>query len=152
MGRAVVGITVVCALAVVAVFAGTYAAAVAPRPPTISRDDAVAAALRQLPHNGIGFGVVNAQLEPDSTHFRYTGANGSGFSQDGVTQCLILPPTPFRFACRKYPVWVVELQGPSCQATIAINGYSGRFGGAGTDGCDIVPNDLPAPWFSASWE
>lgn len=150
MSRAFGGLTAVCALAAVAVFAGTYAQAAAPV--TISRADAVAAALRQLPHNGTGFDVVNTQLEPDSTHFAYSGASGSTLSQDGVRQCLIVFPLPFRFACRPYPVWVVELHGPACRATIAVNGYSGRFGGAGTDGCEIVPEDLPPPWFVPSWE
>lgn len=152
MGRALGGFTVVCALAAVALFAGAHAQAAAPLPATISRADAVAAALRQVPHNGVGFDVVNTQLEPASTHLEYSGANGSSFREDGVRQCLIVPPLPFQFACRPYPVWVVELQGPSCHATIAINGYTGRFGGAGTDGCDIVPEDLPAPWFVPSWQ
>ena len=86
--------------------------------------------------------------------FNFINANGSGvFSEDGVQECLIVPPFPIRFGCRPYPVWVIELSGPSCQATIAINARSGRFGGAGTDGCDIVPEAGPPPMmFVAEWE
>ncbi len=107
-----------------------------------------------LPNSGSGYEVLRTELEPNSTHFNFTNANGSGgFGQDGVQECLIVPPFPIRFGCRPFPVWVIELSGPSCQATIAINARSGQFGGAGTDGCDIVPEAGPPPMmFVAEWE
>jgi ABC-type cobalt transport system substrate-binding protein len=46
----------------------------------------------------------------------------------------------------------VELKSPSCNVTVAVNGHTGRFGGAGTDGCDLVPQAAPANWFVPFWE
>ena len=154
MGRRAAFVTVAAfcvALPLGAVVTASASTTVA-RPATISRDQAVAAALAQLPGHGAGYQVLKTELEPDSRHFTFTGIDGSGFGQDSVEQCLIIPPLPVRFACRPFPVWVVEVRSTSCNATIAINGYSGRFGGAGTDSCEIVPVESPAPWFVPSWE
>ena len=148
----VAAVTVV--LAVTAVSLTTAGAAAALPRTQISKADAIADARKVLPNSGSGYEVLKTELESNSTHFNFTSANGSGvFSEDGVQECLIVPPFPIRFGCGPYPVWVIELSGPSCQATIAINARSGRFGGAGTDGCDIVPEAGPPPMmFVAEWE
>lgn len=150
---ALVAVAAVCVCLPLGAFATIYATtSVSDRPQTISRDQAVAAALKDLPDNGAGYEVVKTELEPNSTHFQFTGVDGSSLGEDGVQECVIIPPLPLRWGCRPYPVWVIEVRGKSCEATISINGFSGRFGGAGTDGCDIAPTDSPAPWFVASWE
>ena len=147
-------------LAVIAAVSVTTAEAAASLPQTqISQADAIADARKVLPNDGSGYDVLKTELEPNSTHFTFTDANGSGtFGQEGVQECVIVPPFPMRFGCRPYGVWVIELSGPSCQATIAINARSGRFsgawgaGGAG-GGCDIVPEAGPPPvMFVAEWE
>jgi hypothetical protein len=145
---------VIVVLAAIAVSLTTAWAAIALPRTQISQADAIADARKVLPNNGSGYEVLKTELEPNSTHFNFTSANSSGgFSEDAVEECLIVPPLPIRFGCRPYPVWVIELSGPSCQATIAINARSGRFGGAGTDGCDIVPEPGPPPiMFVAQWE
>ena len=150
---AVVAVAVLIALATPAVIAGvTYAAAMSAPSTAISADQAVADARKQLPNDGSGYEVVKTQLEPDSRQFDFSGVDGSRFSESSVEECVIIPPLPLRLGCRPYPVWVVELRSDSCAATIAINGYSGRFGGAGTNGCDIVPEAGSSPWFVATWE
>ena len=132
----------------------SVAAAEAQPQKAISREDAISDARKALPNNGSGYDVLKTELEPDSTHFNFTNANGSGsFGEDGVQECLIIPPIPIVFGCRPYPVWVIELAGPSCEATIAINAYSGRFGGGATDGCDLVPEvGAPPVMFVARWQ
>ena len=150
---AAVAVAVFCAVAVPAVVAGvTYSAAMSAPSTAISEAQAVADAKKQLPNDGAGYEVQKAQLEPDSRRFDFTGVDGSAFSESSVQECVIIPPLPLRLGCRPYPVWVIELRSDSCEATIAINGYSGRFGGAGTNGCDIVPEADFAPWFVATWE
>ena len=152
--RRIVFAAVTVVLAVTAVSLTTAGAAAALPRTQISKADAIADARKVLPNSGSGYEVLKTELESNSTHFNFINANGSGvFSEDGVQECLIVPPFPIRFGCRPYPVWVIELSGPSCQATIAINARSGRFGGAGTDGCDIVPEAGPPPMmFVAEWE
>jgi hypothetical protein len=145
---------VIVVVAVIGVSLTTLGVAAAQPRTQISQADAIADARKVLPNSGSGYEVLKTELESNSTHFNFTNANGSGgFGEDGVQECLIVPPFPIRFGCRPYPVWVIELSGPSCQATIAINARSGRFGGAGTDGCDIVPEPRPPPMmFVAEWE
>ena len=125
------------------------------RPQTmISKADAIAVARSALPDNGSGYDVLKTELEPSSAHFTFTDADGMGsLGEDGVTECVVVPPFPIRLGCRPYPVWVIQLSGPSCEATIAINAFSGRFGGAGTAGCEVVPFAGPEPvMFVAEWD
>jgi hypothetical protein len=85
-----------------------------------------------------------------------------------VKECLVvppLPPLPFISPCRYYPVWVVALTNGGCDATVAINAFTGRFGGAGigfrgstqpgspSSGCDLVPGggDSETRWFQPQW-
>jgi len=140
-----------CVLVPVAVSGTTYASAVSAPTSTISRGAAIDAALRQFPETA-GVQVLKTELEPRSTHFQFADVNGGSFGEDDVRECLIVPPLPLQLACRSYPVWVIEVAGPGCDATIAINAYSGRFGGAGTNGCNIRPEDRPILWFVATWE
>jgi len=148
----VVAIAVITAVGAVSLL--SVAAAEAQPQKAISRQDAIADARKALPNNGSGYDVLKTELEPNSTHFNFTNANGSGsFGEDGVQECLIIPPIPIVFGCRPYPVWVIEVAGPSCEATIAINAYSGRFGGGATDGCDLVPEvGAPPVMFVARWQ
>ena len=134
----------------------------------ISREAATAAALKLLPSGGVGFTLVEVQFEASSRHFRFTGAKGQGFGEDGVRECLAippLPPLPVLSPCRYYPVWVVDLTSPDCDVVIAINAYSGRFGGGGVsysgsgeslsgppDSCAMTPDAPAQAWWRAAWD
>jgi hypothetical protein len=151
-----------------AVAADAFLAASQP-PKQISEKEAVADAMRQLPNNGAGYTVAATQLEPGGSPFDFTGPSGQGFGEDKAKECLIippLPPLPF-LPCRDYPVWVVALSSQNCDVIIAINGFTGRFGGAGvgyragaqatpgpSDSCGITPGGgtTTAPgWWQPVW-
>ena len=142
-------------------FAGLLSAAVAVTasgrmqpPPTITRAAAIADAREQVA-TPADFETVKAELEPSSVHYSFTTADGSGrFGGDGVRECLTIAPIPIPLACRPYPVWVVELRSQSCDAVVAINGYSGRFAGAGTDSadCRLAPQAGGVVWFVPFWQ
>lgn len=160
---------ILLALGVVVVAADTQTAASAPSKP-ISEQEAIADAMHQLANNGAGYTVVATQLEPSSSHFKFTGPNGQGFGEDEAKECLVippLPPLPFLTPCRYYPVWVVALSTQACDVVIAINAHTGRFGGAGSDyrgtppantidfgNCGITPGGGGAnlSWWQPGWE
>jgi hypothetical protein len=145
-----------------AVAAGTYREA-SQQPVVISRAQATADAMKALPDNGAGFIVVAVQLEPSSKHFDFVGAGGQRFGEDQTKECLVippLPPLPFISPCRYYPVWVVAVTNQGCSAAIAINAFTGRFGGGGVGsdgspsaGCDLVPGagEPETNWFQPRW-
>ncbi len=129
-------ITLVVLGAVVAV-SGLYAAASYPasRSDPISQEVAIADAMRQLPNNGSAYKVLEVQFEPTSKHFEFSSPVGHRFGEDGVKECLVvppLPPIPSVTPCRYYPVWVVALSNPACDIIVAINAYTHRFAGGGT--------------------
>ena len=104
MGRlALIAIAAACVVIPAGALASIHQAATSQVPPTLSSSQAVAAAMRQLPDGGAGFEVVKTELEPSSTHFQFTGADGSDFGETGVTQCLIVAPFPVPLACRPFP-------------------------------------------------
>ena len=138
-------------------------------PQQISEKEAVADAMRQLPNDGAGYTVGATQLEASGSPFDFTGPSGLAFGKDKAKECLIippLPPLPF-LPCRDYPVWVVALSSQNCDVIIAINGFTGRFGGAGalsragaqatpspSDSCGISAGggESTAPgWWQAAW-
>ncbi len=151
-----------------AALAGTVRDASSTSEQPISREAATAAALKLLPNGGAGFTLVEAQFEASSRHFQFTGAKGQGFGEDGVRECLSippLPPLPFLSPCRYYPVWVVDFTSRDCDVVIAINAYSGRSGGAGVsksgsgeslsgppDSCAMTPDAPAQTWWRASWD
>ena len=142
----------------IAVAAGAYREA-SQKPVPISDSQATAKAMKALPNNGAGFTVVALQLEPSSKHFDFMGANGQGFGEDQVQECLAIPPLgplPFISPCRYYPVWVVVVTKQGCAAAIAINAFTGRFGGAGGGDCAlaIIPGggaESQTRWFQPEW-
>jgi len=123
---------------------------------TISEQEAIAAAMKALPANGLGYQVAAVQLEPSSEHFEFSTVGGNQFGEDQVRECLVmppLPPLPFLTPCRYYPVWVVAVSSQTCDEVIAINAHTGRFGGAGGN-CEISPGggDTTTSWWQATWE
>jgi hypothetical protein len=159
-------VTMLSVVGAIAVAADTYREA-SSKPVPISGAQATANAMKALPNNGAGFTVVALQLEPSSEHFDAAVPNGR-FGEDQVKECLVvppLPPLPFISPCRYYPVWVVALTNGGCDATVAINAFTGRFGGAGigfrgstqpgspSSGCDLVPGggDSETRWFQPQW-
>src|SRR6202035_3452331 len=130
----VLGLLSVIALLVagaLAVAAGTYREA-SRQPVLISGAQATADAMKALPNQGTGFTVVTVQLEPTSKHFEFTAPGGQGLGEDQVQECLVVPPLPrlpLITPCRYYPVWVVVVTNQGCDAAIAINAFTGRFGG-----------------------
>ncbi len=161
---------VATALAIVAAIAvvTSYSAAAhsASQTQLISQEAAIADAMKQLPNGGAGYHVLKAELEPSSKHFQFVGPDGSRFGEDDSRECLFippLPPLPWLTPCRYYPVWVVALSSPTCNATIAINAFTGRFDGGGTavpstapasssiGTCDLTPEAPSGTWFQASW-
>jgi len=84
--------------------------------------------MKQLPHGGAGYGVLEAQLEPSSKHFEFAAPGGRRFGKDGAKECLVIAPfprLPFFTPCRNYPVWEVALSNQTCDVIVAINAYSG---------------------------
>ncbi len=160
------GVAAVLALVAVIAMTATYSAGstLASEASPISQEAAVADALRQLPNNGAGYRVVKVELEPSSKHFDFQAPNGDDMGQDGVTECLVIPPLPrlpLITFCRYYPVWVVALSSPSCEVIIGINAYTGRFAGGGTatssfssssgDQCALTPEAPDVNWFQPMW-
>ena len=125
-------VMIVLVIGAIAVAADSYREA-SSKPVPISGAQATANAMKALANNGVGFTVVALQLEPSSKHFDAAVPSGR-FGEDQVKECLVippLPPLPFISPCRYYPVWIVALTNGGCDVTIAINAFTGRFGGGG---------------------
>ncbi len=108
-------------------------------------------------------GLYAAASYPASRSF--SSPVGHRFGEDGVKECLVvppLPPIPSVTPCRYYPVWVVALSNPACDIIVAINAYTHRFAGGGTSNsgtehagppvmCELAPESRTANWWQPTW-